>query len=256
MLAALVSIHLARDFTACDVPRPEVLLAVGAIDRTRDRFENRRIVGRASSKGVDRFFLALFVTLALCLGTGCALPTKRTTRPYTPIEQLLISGAIARGMEDLALDLSSTDASLYLDKTGLTDDYPFMADVVEGWLGRLGFDLRPDPLDTEYTVRLVVQSIGTSQKIRFFGLPPAQSVFFPIALPELALYKRNREEGFTRFYFDVFETATGTYVRSTREFEGAVHHTKFTVFFVFTFTRSDVQSRSERRGVDLTDDYD
>jgi hypothetical protein len=188
------------------------------------------------------------------LVVGCAMPTSRPTIPYTPIEQLLISEAIARGMTDLSLDLSATGSSLYLDKTGLTADHPFMADVVEGWLGRLGFHIESNPQDSDFTVRLIVQSIGTSQKIRLFGMPASNSTLLPISLPELAIYKRNREEGYTRFYFDIFDTKSGEYVRSTRDFEGSVSHTRFTILFVFRFTRSDLPGPISRGEIELTDD--
>lgn len=197
-------------------------------------------------------------TAALLLATlaGCSMPTKRPTIPYTPVEQLLISEAIERGMEDLSLDLKSTDFSVHLRKTGLNPSHTFMAEVVEGWLGRLGFDLERDPLDADYQVRLIVDSIGTSQSIKLFGMPATSSAWLPIALPELALYKRDRSEGYARFYFDIFETETGEYITSSRDYEGKVTHTKYTIFFVFGFTRSDLPEPIERGGVGMTETDD
>jgi hypothetical protein len=174
--------------------------------------------------------------------------------PYTPIEQLLISEAIARGMEDLSLDPVETGSRLYLEKAGLTADHLFMADVVEGWFGRLGFHLQSNPQGSDFTVRLVVQSIGAAQDIRLFGMPASSSTLLPVSLPELALYKRNREEGYTRFYFDIFETGSGAYLETTPDFEGSVQHTRFTVFFVFGFTRSDLPGPVSRDQIELTDD--
>lgn len=182
------------------------------------------------------------------------MPTSRPTRPYTPIEQLLISGAIARGMKDLSLDRVADGSSLYLEKTGLTADHRFMADVVEGWLGRLGFHIQSKPQDSDFTVRLIVQSIGASQNIKLFGMPASSSTLVPVSLPELALYKRNREEGYTRFYFDIFETESGEYLETTRDFEGSVKHTKFTILFVFGFTRSDLPGPVSQDEIELTDD--
>jgi hypothetical protein len=169
------------------------------------------------------------------------------------MEQLLISEAIARGMTDLSLDLQRTGTSLYLEKTGLTADHPFMADVVEGWLGRLGFHMASDPLESELTVRLIVQSIGTNQNIKLLGMPASNSTLVPISLPELALYKRNRQEGYTRFYFDIFDSKSGEYVLSTRDFEGSVKHTRFTLFFVFGFTRSELPGPVSRDEIELSD---
>jgi len=215
------------------------------------RFGSGTPAQRSSGRG--RRTIALIALAALWIA-GCAMPTPRPTRPYTPMEQLLISEAIARGMTDLSLDLHVTGASLHLEKTGLTADHPFMADVVEGWLGKLGFFIEPDPEKSDYTVRLIVQSLGTSQKIKLFGMPASNSTLVPISLPELALYKRNRQGGYTRFYFDIFDTKSGEYVLSTRDFEGSVKHTRFTIFFVFGFTRSELPGPVSGGEMDLTDE--
>jgi hypothetical protein len=98
-----------------------------------------------------------------------------------------------------------------------------------------------------------VQSIGTNQNIKLLGMPASNSTLVPISLPELALYKRNRQVGYTRFYFDIFDSKSGEYVLSTRDFEGSVKHTRFTIFFVFGFTRSELPGPVSGGEVELTD---
>jgi len=195
---------------------------------------------------------AVIAAVALALTAGCSIPTKRPVKPRTPIEQLLISEAIQGAMKDLAMDTERRGAKIYLDTTGLTDEQEFLAQVLRGWLGQQGFETFRTVEDADYRVLLVVQSLGTQQAIRFFGMPAARSAWLPIALPELALYKKNREEGYARFYFDVFDAKTGKYIRSTREYEGVAVHTKYTYLLVFDHEVSDLEDEV-RGSVDLTD---
>jgi len=184
--------------------------------------------------------------------TSCSIPSPRPVNPRTPIEQLLISQAIQAGMDDLRLDLPRAQAKIYLDVSGLTDDAEYFGQILRGWLGREGLDVFSDLESADYRALLIVEAIGTQQHVKFFGMPASRSAWLPIALPELALYKRNREEGYVRFYFDLFDARTDEYLRSTRKYEGAATHTKYTYFFAFDRVVSDIGSDVSER-VDLTD---
>ena len=186
---------------------------------------------------------------------GCSVPTKRPVYPRTPIEQLLISEAIQGAMKDLALDVERPGAKIHLDNTGLTDEQDFLAQVLRGWLGQKGFETFEDIRDADIRALLVVQALGTQQSIKFFGMPASRSAWLPVSLPELALYKKNREEGYARFYFDLFDAKTGAYLRSTREYEGVAVHTKYTFFFGFDHAVSELEDEV-RGSIDLTDSGD
>jgi hypothetical protein len=209
----------------------------------------RRRAPRRSRRSV---LLAAGAALAVA---SCSIPTSRPVMPRTPIEQLLISEAIQNGLDDLALDLPKPEAKIYLDVSGLTDEREYLAQVLRGWLGRQGFDVFSESTSADYRALLIVQSLGTQQSIKFFGMPASRSAWLPIALPELAIYKRNREEGYVRFYFDLFDAKTEQYLRSTREYEGTAVHTKYTYFFGFDCVVSDLEGEV-RGAIDLTDSGD
>ena len=196
------------------------------------------------------------IAAALLVATvGCSVPTKRPVAPRTPIEQLLISEAIQNAMKELALDLEKPGAKFHLDTTGLTDEQVFLGQVLRGWLGQQGFEAFEEPGDADYRALLVVQALGTQQSIKFFGMPASRSAWLPVSLPELALYKKNREEGYARFYFDIFDAKSGKYLRSTREYEGLAVHTKYTFLFGFDHEVSELEDEV-RGSIDLTDSGD
>jgi len=205
---------------------------------------------------MKRFSTLAMLIAVVTLAGACSMPAKRRSDPPTPIEQLLISEAIERGIKEMRVHIESPDKEIYLDTTGLTDDQHFMGDVMQGWLGRLGFEIENDIENADFQLNLVVQSLGTHQRIKFFGMPASRSAWLPLSIPELALYKRNKEEGYVRFYFDVFDAKTHEYVSSTRDFEGSVYVTKYTFFFVLdwqTTNLNDKEQLENLKDIDLTD---
>ncbi len=178
---------------------------------------------------------------AACLAIGCALPGHAPRALRSPLEQLLLSQAIERSAAKATLGLPE-GTSVVLDSSGLSEDHRFVADVIEGWLGRQGLVIREEGDETQYRLRMIVQSVGNDQDINFFGMLATQSQWIPIALPEIPLYKKTREEGFARLYFDIFEAADGRYVRSTSPVDGEVYRTRYTLLILFKWRKTDMTS--------------
>jgi hypothetical protein len=183
----------------------------------------------------------VLVLVAACLAIGCAVPGRAPRALRSPLEQLLISQAIERSAAKATLGLPE-GTSVVLDNSDLSEDHRFVADAVEGWLGRQGLAIREEGDEAQYRLRMIVQSVGNDQDINFFGMLATQSQWLPIALPEIVLYKKNREEGFARLYFDIFEAADGRYVRSTSPVDGEVQQTRYTLFVVFKWRKTDMTS--------------
>ena len=187
--------------------------------------------------------------LILCVFSGCAGPTSKPTDPLTPTEQLLYSSAIKRGLKDFDVGIP-TGTAITLTASGLRVDQSLNGDVIHrhiknvvaGWLGQQGVIIREEGQDATYRVHLILESVGTTQRSRMLGLPPASSTLLPIALPELALYKRIRTQGYVRFYFDIFERESGRFLRSTVPQVGSVTQTVYTVFFFITWRETDLDS--------------
>lgn len=183
----------------------------------------------------------ILVPTAACLAIACAMPGRAPRELRSPLEQLLLSQAIERSAAKAILGLPE-GTSVVLDSSGLSEDHRFAADVVEGWLGRQGLVIREEGDEAQYRLRMIVQSVGNDQDINFFGMLATKSNWIPIALPEIALYKKNREEGFARLYFDIFEAADGRYVRSTSPVDGEVYQTRYTLLFLINWRTTDMTS--------------
>jgi hypothetical protein len=190
-----------------------------------------------------RLITGVLVLAAACLAIGCAMPGRVPGTPRSPLEQLLLSQAIERSAGQVALGLPE-GTSVILDSSSLAEDQDldFITDTVEGWLGQQGIAVREKGDEAQYRLRMIVESAGNEQAIHFFGLMQARSAYIPIALPEIALYKKVHNEGFVRLYFDIFEAADGRYVRSSSPVAGEAEHTRYTFFVVFKWHKTNMTS--------------
>lgn len=102
--------------------------------------------------------------------------------------------------------------------------------------------LREKEKDATYRVHLILESVGTTQATRMLGLPATSATIFPLATPELAIFKRVRSQGYVRLYFDIFERESGHFIRSTDPQIGSVIETVYTVLFFITWRKTDMDT--------------
>jgi hypothetical protein len=202
---------------------------------------------------------------------GCAMTREPSRTPRTAVEQLLLSQALTRSLEYLAVPLAPDDR-IYVEIAGFphdrsvlegrfldaasaetsppprilrhpASDLPVMQSKIEARLGELGAAVRPGPDEADYRIRVTVEALGTEQGESFVGMPPVQSVLLPFALPQLTLYRAQRQQGYVRFTLDLYEARTGRLLRSTAAHEGKAYYTQFTAFFFVTWEGTDLTSR-------------
>jgi len=174
----------------------------------------------------------------LCLMTSCA-PVKQLPSPdqANAIEQFLITQAVEFSLNNenarpIPLPPGET---VTLDATGSKDEQRFLIGAVGQWLGEQGLLIQSEGQHAHYRIQILVQSLGTEQSQSFFGMPPVQSVLIPFALPEISVYKAQRQNGYTRFRLDIFETPTGKFIRSTPWFQATTYFNEYTILFFIDF---------------------
>src|SRR5918995_2673685 len=157
-------------------------------------------------------------------GCGTAHNLPEPERP-TAVEQFLMAQAVERSLhgENIMPILLAYGDTISLDTSGLTVEQRFFKGAIGGWLGERGVKILPYSDDAKYRIHILVQSLGTEQSISFFGVPAIESGLLPIAVPEIALYRAQYQSGYTRFRLDIYETATGKFIRSTPWFQGATY---------------------------------
>lgn len=167
---------------------------------------------------------------------GCSATRDVTKTPRTPIEQLLVSQSIQRGL-DVSAEIFAPRGSATVVADGLTADDRFVQEVVMDWLRQQGWHVSKHG---EYLVHVTVYALGTEQAENFFGIPPVSGSLLPISVPELALYKASRQRGYARFALTVSETPGGRLINSTPVLEGDVYFNQYTVLFAVSFHTTDL----------------
>lgn len=171
--------------------------------------------------------------------SGCSIVQERTNSPMTSVEQLLLTQAIKRGLGDLALPLP-VGTTVALKAYGFTPDKDFARRLVEGWFLDQGYRLMPTDA-APVIVRMIIHALGTERGESFFGIPPiSSSLFFPAALPELAIYRMAGQRGLARYQLEIADSKTGGLIHRSPIIEGSVFMNQYTVLLWFTFQRSDL----------------
>ena len=209
---------------------------------------------------------ALVVLLAMAC--GCAQSREPTRTPRTSTEQLLLSHALTRSMSDLAVPLppgksvtvevvgfpvdrlitqepftSSAALGATADNSVVRmpgSDLPVVRGMLEKRLGELGFAVSPRRQDAAFLIRLIVLTFGTEQGVSFFGMPAVQSVVLPFSLPELTLFKSQRQNSYMRCLVHIYDLATGRFIQSTSWYDGSAYYNQYTVLFLFQYRTTDL----------------
>jgi hypothetical protein len=179
----------------------------------------------------------LILTIMGVVMTGCSATRESTKTARNTVEQLLISQSMERGL-DVAAKLPPPNGAVVVESAGLTEDNKFAREIVVEWLRQQGWHITSK--EGAYLVHLMIYALGTDQALSFFGIPATQGTLIPVSIPELALYKAQRQHGYARFAFSVIETPSGRLITSTPVLEGDVYFNQFTVLFAFSFHSTDL----------------
>lgn len=181
--------------------------------------------------------------LAFALLTGCG-SMNNIPAPTSPtaVQQFLMTQAVERslyGENTMLIPLAYGD-TVSLDTIGVTTEKRFLKSAIGGWLGERGLKIVSESQNARYRILILVQALGTEQRDSLFGMPEIQGGLLPFALPELALFKKQSQSGYTRFRLDIYETATGKFIRSTPWFQGSTYFNEYTILFFFDFEFTDL----------------
>lgn len=222
-------------------------------------------IGRSPSANVakilTRVWAGFMVAVMVPLVGGCALTQEVTRTPRSATEQLLLTQAVERSLTDVTVPLSEGAAvrvevsglqtdrvNMHLSKEdtdiGVIDssswDLAYVRDAVSARLGELGYLIKNAMDETDFLVRVKVESMGTNQGKTFFGMPEVQSVIIPFALPQLTLYQKLAQLAHARLHLDFYESRSGRFVGSTSKFIGSAYYNQYIVFFFISFHSTDL----------------
>lgn len=185
--------------------------------------------------GCAWFLIGIMWSLFL---SGCSSTYETTKSARSPTEQLLLAQSLERGLIDAVLPIAP-GRSVAVETVGLTGDQAFVTALIEKWLSREGLNLPKDGKES-LTARVTLDAFGTLQDLTFVGIPQISGGLLPIAVPELAFYKAQRQRGLARFSIDFIDKKTGRLIRSTPLYEGDAFYNQYTVMLAINFRDTDL----------------
>jgi len=180
--------------------------------------------------------LALVVFIGLVF-SGCSTSPKTTDTARSTMEQLLLAQALERTLVDVRMPFDPAE-SVVVEAVGLTGDTAYAKSLVEEWLRKKGLHVGGEA--PKYLVRVILHAFGTQNTETFFGIPPIQSTFIPLATPELAVYKNIEQKGYARLNLEVSDKKTGALVAVSPIFEDEVYYNQRVYLFLFSFKDTDI----------------
>ncbi|HWT95963.1 MAG TPA: DUF6655 family protein [Terriglobales bacterium] len=184
--------------------------------------------------------------LALLLG-GCT--TIRSTDPQrTATEQLLISTAADHAAETLALDIPK-DKRVFVDATNFEGyDSKYAIGTIRDHLLRAGQRLIDDRGKADVIVEIRAGALSVDDRDFLIGIP---QINLPVPLagqlsvPEIALYKRDTQQGVAKFAATAYDAKEGVLIASSRPDPAASYQQKTTVFFLFSWSKDNLRRPPE-----------
>lgn len=194
---------------------------------------------------MKKFTWSLAAVSALLLTAGCA-NTTLTAPPRSATEQLLLSTAVDRAMKTADLSVFR-NKKVFLDGTYFDSYDPKNAlGTIRDTLSQAGALLVSNATNSEITVEARSGALSIDGYDTLIGLPTT-GVPIPLAgvvsIPEVALYKSQRQYSMGKFSLLAYETHTGAHFYSSGPMAGGAYYKYHKVMFCITWVSSDVPEK-------------
>ncbi len=149
------------------------------------------------------------------------------------MQQVLTSEAVERAFDKLEWP-DFTGRSVYVEIGSMAADETvrYLRAAARARIAEHG-GILASKADTADFIAIVLESgVGTEYNETFFGLPPIQSVLLPISLPEIAVYKRSREQGVAKAEVVFSDRQRGGAFYRTGPALGQTHYNEWSVLIV------------------------
>jgi hypothetical protein len=186
----------------------------------------------------------LIAALSLFLLAGCgalADALKPTEVPGVTQQLMIRSLERALGQLDLSRLLGSGVAVDVYSMVGNQTNQTFVKEFCTAWLQAHG--VRTVPSSPDLKVRLFASVLGTDENSTLIGIPTFQAPVVNLPIPEIALFKwqRNRGQAEVRIY--EFDAKTDAVVGSQPPGVGRAKYDNFTLLLFIHFTVADTEKR-------------
>lgn len=177
---------------------------------------------------------------------GCMGAPRITDPEKTATEQLLISTAADRALEELDLK-KLAKKRIFIDASAFEDaEKGYIVGLVTIALGKQGALIVGEKKDAETVVTVTPGVLSIDRSDSFLGVPTFPIPFTGgIGTPELALYKTIKQVGIAKFAIHAYEVPTGEQILSLGPFVGTTYYNYRKMFIFFAFSTTDIMEKKK-----------
>ena len=194
-------------------------------------------------------FRSLVLSAALILSLAACSTVRQTEPDHTATEQLLFSTAADRAAAKLSLTVPE-GAKVFVD-AGATDgsaQAKYLVSAIRDEILRKGGLLVDDKKQADMAVEPRIGAMSVDHDKTLYGIPD-YGIPIPLAgslkTPEVALYKRDTQQGVIKLAVTTYNPKTGALIQSVAPVYGFAHTTERAVLFFFYWTRNDLIPEDE-----------
>lgn len=176
--------------------------------------------------------------LACLLLAGCSLSaTPGATQPSGVTQQLLVR-SLERALARLDIERLKRQ-SVAVEVFHHTGPETFIKEFTVAWLRAQG--VRTVSQSPEIRVKAFASALGTDTDTTLVGIPAFEAPLVSVPIPEIALFKWQRNRGVAELRLYEFDGKTDLIVNAPPPSIGRSKFDKFTVLLIIGFTVTDVE---------------
>jgi hypothetical protein len=165
------------------------------------------------------------------------------------IEQMLIARSLERSIAQLDLARFS-GKTVWLEVYSLTGDTQFANKLIGTEMQEKGLKLATDSNKADFTVKVFLTAFGVDTGQTLIGLPAFSAPVVNLPVPEIALFKSDRNRGHTQLRLYAFEESTQKLVEKSALIDGRSKYDDYKVLLVIGFSVDDLDETSPSNGAD------
>ncbi len=189
-----------------------------------------------------RFHIILTGLIGLSLA-GCTT-IRNTDTQRTATEQLLISVAADKAAKSLTLNIPKGNR-VFVDASNFEGyDSKYAIGAIRDHLLQQNLALSNDKGNADTIVEIRSGALSVDDRSTLIGIPQL-NLPIPLAgqasIPEIALYKRETQQGIAKFAATSYDAKKGTFVSSSQPLPTASQQKKTTVLFFISWSNDDLK---------------
>lgn len=189
----------------------------------------------------------ILLLLSFSLLVGCIGNIRSTTTARTPTEILLVSTAAERAVKQYGVDGDLRASKVAIDDSRFDSvDKPYVVSAIRNHLSKNNVIVVPADKDPKYILELRNGTLGVYNNEFILGLPALPVVMGfagpeipPVVTPELAIFRRDSEQGWCKLQLWIYDREANTHVSSSEDLWGSSYYNKWTVLGIGPFDGSN-----------------